>query len=313
MARIRFPGTFAGIVKLFTDADAKHTAQPAPKTLQPYLDEQGIVMATDAAAVTDAAAASIDFGKAEKKAEELSEKRDNLFTPVFRDHEGCVQFLKKLFRGNPQKLGDWGVTVDVRGRVVYPPDFAGRQAAVLVFIAKHNSFAPPTSPLQPYLEENIISLVTNKTDADNALIAHNDFLAQDALRELKRELRDITIAPIEAHLRGEGQYLVGLFANTPKKAGEWGFEVDDSPQADRTRDGVVNFASSKTLQQLALGSVLTVTGPVPMNLFSGKAIKGVPVVMNPGDKFIIVRGFGTSTLQNEDPAKDSSYEATFNV
>jgi hypothetical protein len=312
MSRIKFPNVFTRIVKLFKDAKKKHDTMLPPKTLQPFLDEETIVLADDLVEVTAAETANTDFDKAGKEAEKLSKERDKKFGPVWVDHEGGVQALKKLYRKNPNKLGDWGVTVNAGGRISYPSDFVGRQGRVLVFIAKHNSFAPGTSPLQPYLDENEIDLAANKTDADNALLDHNNFIIQDDLREQKRMERDTTIAPIEDHLRGMGQFLVNHFEKNPKKANDWGFEIDDSPQGDVERVGVVKFSTSKTLQQLAIGKVISNNGSVAWKLFKGKTASGVPIVINPGDKFNIVRGYGTSTIQNENPSQDGSYRATFN-
>jgi hypothetical protein len=313
MSRIKFPNIFAGIVKLFRDAKTKHDAQAAPKTLTPFLDEEAIVLADDLTAVDDAVTANSAFDVAGKEAEKQTRTRDNLFDPVWNEHEGCVQALKKLYRSNPQKLGDWGVAVDGGGRISYPADFVGRQGRVAAFIAKHESFPVGTSPLEPYLVENEIDLAANKTKNVDALTAHNAMITQDNIRETKRLERDTLMVPIEKHLRGMGQFLVRHFANNPKKASDWGFEVDDSPQDDKVRDGVVKFSSAKTLQQLALGEEIINTGSIPLKLYRGKEATGVPIVMNPGAKFTVVRGYGTSTLKNEDVSQDGSYEATFNV
>src|SRR5436190_8351361 len=100
MARINFPNTFAKLVKLFTDFKTKFTAEAGTSVTQPFLTEQSIDPTVDEARVTAAVTANTAFEKAEKDSEEFTEQRDDLFNPVFKDHTGCVQFLKKLFRGN---------------------------------------------------------------------------------------------------------------------------------------------------------------------------------------------------------------------
>lgn len=311
MARLSFPNTFAGIVKLFRDVKTKHDAQVAPKTLTPYLDEQGIVMADDETAVNNAVTADTAFGIAGREAERLRQQRDFLFTPVFKRHEGEVQFLKKLYRNNVANLGPWGVTIDSDDRVVYPPDFVGRQAAVITFITKHESFPVGTSPLQPYVDVNAITIATDKANGVDALAAHNDFLVQDNVRELKREERDVLIEPVANHLRGEGQYLIGLFHSIPKKANEWGFEIDDSPQADRVRDGVIPAATSKVLKNLDVGKDFINKGSTVLNLFPGASAEGTPIVLPAGNTFTVVRGFGTMTVENPDERTDGAYEGMF--
>lgn len=312
MARISFPSVFDKVVTLFKKVDAKDSADGASSAIKPFLTEQGIVLADDKTDVNNAVIAHTNFGEKEKLMEEKSELRDDLFKTPFKDHTGAVQFLKKLFRGNATKLGEWGQTVDGRGRVVYPSDFVGRVTAVSAFIDKHDSFAPGTSPLQPFLDENGIDLAANKLKVVDAKAAHDDFLTAEADKEQFREERDTLMAPVEGHLRGIGQFLVGLFPKTPKKAGQWGFVVDDSPQADKTRDVVVTEASSKVLQQLAVGKIIANVGSLSAKIYKGKTASGTPIVLNPGQKITVVRGLGTVTVVNESNTDKVVIEATFN-
>ena len=126
MARINFPNEFAAVVKLFGKVKSKDDADAASSVIKPYMTEQGIDLAADETAMTAAVAANDAFDEAAKDAEKLSEQRDNLFDVPWKDTEGCVQFLKKLFRNNVSKLGDWHITVDGRGRINYPSDFSAR-------------------------------------------------------------------------------------------------------------------------------------------------------------------------------------------
>ncbi|MBK5286277.1 MAG: hypothetical protein JJE25_12830 [Bacteroidia bacterium] len=309
MARINFPGTFAGVVKLFGDIKKKHDADGASSVLILFLEEQAIDMDVDAQAVTDASEAHNDFEKHEKNMEELSEKRDNLFDEPFDDHRGCVQFLKKLFLKNNRKLGDWGVTVDGRGRVVYAKDFSGKAAEVLALIAKHDSFAPGSSPLQPFLNENDIDLAANETDVENAQTAHDDFVKAEKAKEQFRETRDLLIGPIGQHERGMGQFLIGLFPKAPKKAGQWGFVVDDSPRAKKKRIVLLQPGEIKTLYHAVMGSNLTLKKGTRASIYPGKAVNGTPVTINEGETFIIRRKFGTFTIKNE--SNSSNVEIIF--
>jgi len=312
MARVNFPKRFTEKTTLQVKVKAKHDADALTSVLIPYIAEQGIDMTVDATATTNAVTANANFLTAEKLSEELSQKRDNLFDPVFKDHEGEVQFLKKLFRNNVTKLGDWGVTVDARGRVSYPPDFVGRAAAVQTFITKHNSYPGVTSPLKPYLDENAISLVTNKTNTTTASTAHTDFLTQDALKEQYVEQRDNLFDPVADHLRGIGQFLINLFHKSPKKAGQWGFVVDDSPQGDKVRDGIIPAAQSKVLRNLDVGKNFLNKGATVLNLFPGASATGTPIVLPAGQSFAVIRGFGIMTVVNTSNSQNGEYEGEFN-
>lgn len=312
MARINFPNNFAKLVKLFTDFKTKYDAEAGSSVTQPFLDEQGIDPVTDLAAVNIAVAANTAFEKAERDSEQFTEERDDLFEPVFGHHKDCVQFLKKLFRGTPAKLGEWGQTVDSDDRVVYPSDFMGRTVAVYALITKHGTFPVGTSPLQPYLDENDIVLADNKSDTDDAVAAHNNFLAQDILKEQKREERDSKMIPVAEHLRGIGQFLVGLYSATPHKAGEWGFIIDDSPQANKIRVGEINPGATKTIRNLTVGKTFKNIGNTSFNLYSGEETEGTALVLNPGTTFTIVRGFGIMTVINTSEADKGVYEGEFN-
>ena len=312
MARINFPNEFAAVVKLFGKVKSKDDADAASSVIKPYVTEQGIDLAADETALTAAVAANDAFDAAAKDAEKLSEQRDNLFDVPWKDTEGCVQFLKKLFRNNVSKLGDWHITVDGRGRINYPSDFSARARLVLAFISKHSSYTPPTSPLQPYLDENDIDIARHKLDVEAAQVAHDDFVAADELKEMKREERDTTLAPLTTHVRGIGQFLVGLYDKNPKKAGAWDFEVDDSPQANKVRDGQVNPGATKTLINLVVGKVFRNIGSVPMNIYRGGSAEGTPVVLNAGASFTVVRGYGKMTIINPSDTTKAVYEGEFN-
>lgn len=299
MARINFPNTFAKLVKLFTDFKTKFTAEAGTSVTQPFLTEQSIDPTVDEARVTAAVTANTAFEKAEKDSEEFTEQRDDLFNPVFKDHTGCVQFLKKLFRGNASKLGEWGQTVDAGDRVVYPSDFIGRTTVAKALITKHVSFPVGTSPLLPYLTENSINLTTNGTKINSAITAHNNFLVQDALKEEKREERDTRIAPVEAHLRGIGQFLVGLFSNTPHKAGQWGFIIDDSARPSQQSIKKIPISGIKTVRNVDVGSLLTNNGPQSVTILPGTGEKGGGVLVLSGKKLLVAKTFGTLTVQNQ--------------
>ena len=312
MARIKFPTDLTGLVKLNDKVIAKDTADGPASIIRAFLLENGIVLANDATALTDAQDADNIFSQAEKDGEEFSGERDNLFDPAWEDHIGTVQYLKKFYKNNIQKLGEWGVTVDGRGHINYPPDFTGRTVCVLALIAKHDSFPVGASPLKAYLEENEIDLAVNKTNTNDAVTADANFATQNALKEQKREERDTLSAPVAGHLRGTGQFLMEHFHKTPKKAGQWGYIVDDSPQADKIRDGVVPAATSKVLKSLNVGKEFINKSTKPLNLFAGETATGTPVVLQGGRAFVVIRGFGSMTVVNPDEEVDVAYEAVFN-
>ena len=305
MARVNFPVTFLEGVELFKKVKAKHVADGAGSPLNPYIAEQGISFATDQTAVDDAVSANSSFDQLEKDAEKFSEKRDSLFNAVFKDHKNCVQFLKKFYRTNLQRLGDWGVTVNERGRITYAEDFLGKHDEVIDFIDKHDSFAPGTSPLEPFLTEQSIVMATNRTKANDAKTAHEDFQNADVDSETEREERDTKWATVENHLHGIASFLTGLYPNAPHKLGDWGYTVDTSDQGTKEKTVLLKEGQHKTIYNIVSESILKNTGLTSLTIYPGKvnlpddpANLPPPIVLPAGQYAIAKRGFYNITIDN---------------
>lgn len=313
MARIILPDTIAGIQKQLKDIKDKHTADGAASPLTILLTENGIDLAADTTALTNAAARDVSFGNAERDSEKFSKERDNIFDPVWKNMTTGVQVLKKIYNANPNRLGDWSITVDNDNRVVYPASFAERQQLVLAFWAFHLTFSGITSPLHSYITENTIVPGDQTDAADEALVQHNDFKAKATEAENMSEQRDNFLNPVIAHISLIGGYLIANFPTNPKKAGDWGFTIDDSPRKDVVRTGTVNPSAQKVLRSIAAGTDFKNTGTQPFTLMRGTTVGGTTKVIAPGQSVPITFGFGTSTIINTSGTDNASYEGTFNV
>ena len=312
MSRITYPLRFTERTNLFKQLKAKHDADAATSVLIPFVTAESIDLIADDKA-TDFAIVAHNLSKqAEKDAEKFSSERDRMFEPVFDDHKRCVQFLKKLFTSNVHRLGDWGVTVNNESRIEYPSDFQQRTLAIKLFINMHNTFAPGTSPLQPFLDENVIDLVANQTASNNALTAHADYMSRAAISEQQREERDTLFDPVMEHVRQCGAYLMHLFDTKPHKLGDWGFIIDNSPQATRIAKGEINPGQTKVLRNVAVESILANIGAVNLKIYKGIAPIGTPVILDPNQNFTVVRNYGTMTLVNESTTETGQYQGEFN-
>ena len=47
--------------------------------------------------------------------------------------------------------------------------------------------------------------------------------------------RDALLPGIDLHVKGSRDYLKGKYSKQPKKLGEWGFEIDDTPKAPKKK------------------------------------------------------------------------------
>jgi len=115
--RMAYPSDFLRRAELFNNFKKRHDELGAASPLIPYLAEHNIDMEKDEGDVNKAA---FNHGKAEQaanNAEDLREKRDLLFDPVFENIRSIGQFLKALYVKNPKELGHWGYTVDDSPRV----------------------------------------------------------------------------------------------------------------------------------------------------------------------------------------------------
>jgi hypothetical protein len=312
MARLVISSNFILRTELFKKIIAKDTADGTASVIRAFMTENGIVLADDDTAVDDAILIHKDFDAFDKASEKKTKEFTNLFDPVWSDHTTMVQLLKKFYKNNIAKLGDWDVTVN-GNRIVYPVDFINRRLTVLAFIAKHNTYAAGTSPLTSFLAEpdNKVDIAKNLTDATNAKTPFDDAkqLAEDA--ETKRVDRDNLMDPVTDHIEMIGNFLIGHYPNNPNKAGDWGYTVDTSPQADVERQGIINMGVQKVLTNVALNSILTITSQNAVEAFKGKVADGTPVIIQPNIPFVIRRGWGTVTLRNPSTTQKATYKASF--
>jgi hypothetical protein len=67
-------------------------------------------------------------------------------------------------------------------------------------------------------------------------LAQHD-LAEKLKGEMEKayRLRDELLAPINFHVAGSKTYLKGKYSQTPKKLGDWGFEIDDTAKAPKKK------------------------------------------------------------------------------
>src|SRR3982750_4344573 len=165
MARIVIPANFILRTELFKKVIDKDTADGAGSVIRGFMTENNIVLADDDTDVDAAIVIHKDFDKFDKASEKKTQDRNNLFDPVWEDHTTMVQLLKKFYKNNIAKLGDWDVEVN-GNKIVYPADFINRRLTVLAFIAQHNSYAAGTSPLTSFLAEpgNKVDIAQNLID-----------------------------------------------------------------------------------------------------------------------------------------------------
>lgn len=293
-----YPEDYLSQRELFKNMYAKHTADGASSPIKTYLAQQGIVLADDDSDGTLADARDAARLLLSKQSENYRQLRDLKFTPVFERLRGEAQFLKGFYKPNVSELGNWGITVDNGGRLVYPAQFNERTALFATFKAKHDSFAPGTSPLEPYLVQHKINLTNDDADVTDAIASNASFAQAAADAEDATQDRNNLWTPVMAHVHGIGDFLKKLYNDNAKQLGYWGYVVDSSPRAPKERTSTIKLSSQLTLKGVVIGSTLTNSGPVDMHVYKGSTTVGTPAIVHPGEMLGIMKGFSTITVVN---------------
>lgn len=297
MARIIFPENLGEQRKLLADISTKHTADGAASVLTPFLTEQGIVLADDTAAGALAQTHESNRSAQSRNAENLREQRDLLFDFPVQVMQKCAQFLKGLYKPNVHALDVWGFTVNVQ-RISYPAEFLALHDLFQVFYAKHAGFAPGASPLEPFLTEHGIVLADLLVSVNQAKVHHDNFITASNAAELAREQRDFVWRDSNSNLHKMGDYLKKLFVTSPRKLGNYGFVVDDSPRGAKEQISTVLISGQLTVKGVVLGSTFENIGDITLHLYKGKTTTGTPIIVSIKDKVGMAKGFSVITVMN---------------
>lgn len=76
--------------------------------------------------------------------------------------------------------------------------------------------------------------VTGPTIA-TCLAFHDDAESFKSKMEEAYRNRDALLAPIDDIVRGSSAYLKGKYSKNPKKLGDWGYPVDDTPKVKKKK------------------------------------------------------------------------------
>jgi len=312
MARIVNAHSAEGWKKQHDGIKAKHDADGAASPLKGFLAENGIDLNDDNHSLKDAVTHDGAFITASGKAEEYSLERDHWFNPVFKRLKNMAQFNKAYYKNNVQKLIDWGLQVDGEGRIVYPASFEERYKLVVAFYEKHISYPMGTSPLDGYLLENSVDMDKLKKDADNANKANDNFSVEDKKSEEESKARDLLMLAPVSNTKAIGQFLKKHFSSNPKKLGQYGIRVDDSPQGVKVQRSKLAPGTQKTIVSAHIGGLFTNTGATILKLYAGKKVSGKSITLEAGKEWIILKGFSAITVVNTNSEKTGSFSVDIN-
>lgn len=296
MSRINYPTTAAGYKKLNEAIILQNTAQPT--ILLAFLAQHEI----DLAANESNLEAAVDFENIQitksAQSENATQLRDITFDPIFTKLIAMIQFIKKFYTPNFKELAEWGVPITTTGKIDYPSDIVDRMEIFNNFKARHDSFAPGTSPLVPYLTKHSISLPEMATKVGTTRTKNNESKALANQSEAATEERDNLLNPAAANIHLIGDFLKSLYEDNSKGLGEWGFEVDDSPAKVKDRNSTLKLGQKRTYNSILIGSVLTNTGTAAFAVHKGKTVTDNPTILQPKGTLGITKGFSMLTIVN---------------
>jgi hypothetical protein len=108
---------------------------------------------------------------------------------------------------------------------MYPEDYASQRKLFKDVLAKHTADGA-ASPIKPYLTQQAINLATDALDGDAADLREDARALLSKQSENYRQLRDLQFSPVFKRLKGEVQFLKGLFKPNVSQLGDWGITVD---------------------------------------------------------------------------------------
>ena len=308
MARIIYASDYVSQRKLFDNASAKHTADGVASILITMLAENNINLANDALAAASADTHETQRLKHGRQAESFEQAAKLTVKALTKNVRAIVQNLKKFYVSDIQKLGAWGATVN-GNRVVIPATPDDLKTLIDAIITKHASYVlPDVSPLAVFLQQNpTINLAQMSLDAQQAIDDNDAAAAERIQKESRKQQRDVLWNPVMAHLRKIGGFIVNTFVGKEKKAGDWGYTIDDSPRAPVKRATKVPLLSSKTSSGVVIGSTFENEGATVLHVYTGKSTTGTPIIVPAGEMLGMTKGFSTITVVNPDTLKAGKY------
>jgi hypothetical protein len=296
--RIKYPSKFPEWVQLFKIVKPAIEALPVPNAFTLFMAENNVSLVDDDAAVTAADAANDVANEKSRSSEEHTEAARLLMKRPKKNHRACCQNLKSIYRSHVRNLGEWGVTVNNKNKIVYSRKFDEHAIEVKALIAKHNTFAAGTSPLQPLIDEEGLDLAQNLTQVNDAIAVFALAQSDKSKKEEKFEERNLKMKPVKDHLRGIGQMAIRTYPGHRKKAGDLGFTVDSSKQKPRKRTITLEPGQEMVRGNIDVGSYIIVHDEGQLGIRPKNKPSAQLITVNASKKFFLQYGYGQLFMKN---------------
>ena len=312
MARINYPEDFTAQTALLSKIAKQNAALGTKSPLIVYCREHDLNFAELAGLAEPATEQNNQHLAIDKSSENNTQQRNNKFGPVWKNLTLEVQFLKHFYKGSERKLGDWSITVDGTGKIVYPPDFAARAQLVQDFLRKHNSYPPGESPLQLFIDEHEIDVAKEGETAAAAIGFNNDKDEQEAASKMATQQRNTIWQPALEAIHAFGAFLMGLYAEDSRKMGVWGYDVVEEAAGETMQTSAVEAGGERKLQSVAVPSVFTNIGTGDLQVYKGVKTGDKYVVVKPGEIYGLTKGYSRIVVVNPSTLENGRFTVMVN-
>jgi hypothetical protein len=234
--RVDLPKTVAGKIDLVNKISLKHIADAAASPLV-HLD--GYVwddLATEGVAVH---LLHTNAEKSKSDAVALNAQRDLNLSQIEKSVRSTRDVLLGVYSMNPRKLSEWGFKTAKSGNSTA----ASKKVKVEIPRNATELLTLASAIFEKHTLDDASSILNVLQDypwsVSGALLPNTIILNNESSRLMKEsekmyELRDITLLKFEGAVKATRTFLLGVYKNTPKTLGDWGFVVNDSPKTKAT-------------------------------------------------------------------------------
>ena len=307
MPHISYPTDFNGQTVLLLAIKKKVDDDGEDSPLHQMLSLKKIDLNDDAVNCAKAINNNNLFLAAKKSSENLRQKRNTLMKPIMKHLRGAFQFLKKLYNPLFKALGDWGGTITDTGKITYASGIKKRVELFMLMKEKNDSYTTTPSPLLPYLIQNTIDLAIDADNGAMAITRDTDFKASKKKAEDYRQKRDKDFITPLADINSIGSFLMALFEDNTKALGEYGFDVIDTVKVVKERIIELGIGESRLAFRAKVGSSTSNLGTKDLNVYKGKLIAGIPLLLKAGNDLILTKGYSIFSVNNPSATDTGSF------
>jgi hypothetical protein len=234
--RVDLPKSVIGKIDLVNQISVKHIADGNASPLVHIDSYVWNDLATEGILVHQL---HLDAEKNKNDAVLINAQRDINLKQIENSVRSTRDVLLGVYSTNPRKLSEWGFKTTIANnstaankkvKVEIPKNPAELLVLASNINAKH--ILDGTSSILNVLQDYPWSV--SGVLLPDTIIMNNESSRMIKDSEKFYELRDISLQKFEGALKATRTFLLGMYKNTPKTLGDWGFIVNDTPKVKST-------------------------------------------------------------------------------